>query len=83
MSQVFWFFVPSEDVPHPETLQPVIKAGVAYSIAAFEQKCDETGIDTVNGAMLDLNAARNARADGRVSGFVILQREDTDDTQEE
>lgn len=71
-----WFFVPSETVIHPETREPVLEAGVAYSTRAFYSKCAATGIDNAAGALIDLECARAWRRDNKISRFVILKAED-------
>lgn len=70
------WFIPVVDVLHPETLQPIMEADVAYSIAAFQTKCDETGVDYAVGKICTLNCARYYRKQGQIKRFVLLKSEE-------
>lgn len=69
------WFVPSEPAMHPETREVVLEVGVAYSIAAFQATCEETGLDYVDGRLMTLDCARFMRRNDKITRFVLRQFE--------
>lgn len=56
------YFIPSQDVIHPETTQPIVHAGVAYNCVELEAMCKIYGMDKIDGCFVmafDRVAAEN------------------------